>query len=84
MRDSGGGPVTRSHGLQRRIDRIAWAVHLTPLLGGADLVRANDGRWWLISCAEGDQPLPHTQACETSREAVEQMESLLAAPEWGN
>lgn len=65
-----------------RVDQVARAMGPTPLEGGAEMFRASDGQWWLISCQEGDQPLPQTRSCATVDDALDQMDAWCASVEW--
>lgn len=60
-----------------RIQQIAETMGLTPSRRGAAFYHASDGRWWLVGCLEGDQPLPQTGACRSAEEAIGAMEAWL-------
>lgn len=59
---------------------IAKALKLTPTdklhleKGGRPLSTC----WWLVGCVEGDQPLPRTSQCHTTKEAIEAAMGWLA------
>jgi hypothetical protein len=60
-----------------RIRRLARALGMAPGVM-ARLERGEDGRWWLMGCARGDQPLPRTRGCSTERDALDAAEAWLA------
>lgn len=60
------------------IKQVVNVLGLTPTESGPYIQRFSDGRWWLLGCKEGDQPLPIGRACETESEALESVADWLA------
>jgi hypothetical protein len=71
---------TRLQSLQKRTKKLAEALGMTPTRKTHAVV--SDGKWWIVGCKEGDQPMPRTSRYMSLRDAVERAEAWLA-PELG-
>lgn len=65
--------------IQDRVRVLCTALGMTPSSSGAHIVKDSaDGRWWLLGCVEGDQPLPMTKGAISVRDALDHAEAWLA------
>lgn len=60
-----------------RVRRVAAALCLE-WVTGRSRIEKYDGRWWLVGCLGGDQPLPNTGGCHTLDSALDAIEAWLA------